>query len=468
MKPTRSAAIYARISDDREGAGAGVDRQLADCHRLADDRGWNVGAEYVDNDISAFTGRVRPRYAAMLSAIEAGQHDMILAYHLDRLHRIPLELEELVQIATRAGVNIATVQQDVNLGSADGLMVARMMVAVSANASAAASRRIRRKNDERAEQGKRHGSGHRPFGYERDGMTIRDSEAEVLRDLARRLLAGESISGLTRWLNDNEIPTSTGSPQWLRTTLRQMLANPSISGLRVHRGELVGPAAWPPIISVEQGAKVRDLLANRAGMSRRPARRYLLAGMLRCHKCGHDLHAWPSRETRHYVCKKNVDRPTACGSTHIIAEPVEDLISKAVLIRLDTPALQDALTRQTGQADETAAQLTTSILSDQDQLQALAVAHGQRVIPLREWLAARRPVEQRLQESRDELGRISNNHDLGSLIGTGSQLRLSWPTLALDKQRVIVGAVLDNAEIGPGVRGRNTFDKTRVRPTWRI
>ena len=55
----RSAAIYARISADVEGKSLGVQRQLEDCRKLAADRGWPVGAEYVDNDVSAFSGKPR-------------------------------------------------------------------------------------------------------------------------------------------------------------------------------------------------------------------------------------------------------------------------------------------------------------------------------------------------------------------------------------------------------------------------
>lgn len=62
----RSAAIYARISADVEGTGLGVARQLEDCRKLAADRGWPVGDEYVDNDVSAFSGKPRREYARML------------------------------------------------------------------------------------------------------------------------------------------------------------------------------------------------------------------------------------------------------------------------------------------------------------------------------------------------------------------------------------------------------------------
>ena len=61
-KTTRSAGIYVRISQDRGGAGLGVERQEEDCRALAQRLGWAVVEVYCDNDLSAFTGKRRPDY----------------------------------------------------------------------------------------------------------------------------------------------------------------------------------------------------------------------------------------------------------------------------------------------------------------------------------------------------------------------------------------------------------------------
>lgn len=65
------AGIYARISSDREGDNLAIVRQLADCERLAERRGWTVAEKYVDSDISAYSGKRRPEYLRMLDDIEA-------------------------------------------------------------------------------------------------------------------------------------------------------------------------------------------------------------------------------------------------------------------------------------------------------------------------------------------------------------------------------------------------------------
>ena len=104
MPTVRSAAIYARISSNQEGFGLGVERQLQDCRQLAQSLGWPVAEEYVDNDLSAYSGKARPGYARMVGDIEDGSRDAVLAYHVDRLTRRPLKLEQLVGVLSTAGV----------------------------------------------------------------------------------------------------------------------------------------------------------------------------------------------------------------------------------------------------------------------------------------------------------------------------------------------------------------------------
>jgi site-specific DNA recombinase len=81
--PTR-AVIYLRISQDRTGAGLGVDRQREDCEALAARNGWNVVETYTDNDVSAFSGKTRKDYRRMLADLDAGIATIVIAWHTDR------------------------------------------------------------------------------------------------------------------------------------------------------------------------------------------------------------------------------------------------------------------------------------------------------------------------------------------------------------------------------------------------
>jgi hypothetical protein len=94
---------------------------------------------------------------------------------------------------------------DTDLSTGDGLMVVRILAAMAANESATKSRRVKRKIEQNAAAGLPHGGWVRAFGFAEDKMTVIESQAAVIRQVAERFLAGESLRSLATWLEDNEI-----------------------------------------------------------------------------------------------------------------------------------------------------------------------------------------------------------------------------------------------------------------------
>lgn len=460
-------AVYARISSDQDGMALGVNRQLEDCRRVAEDLGWPVAEEYVDNDLSAFSGKRRPGYEQMLADIADGIRDAVLVYHADRLTRRPIELEQFLEVITAAGLGHVrfVAGADVDIANGDGLMVLRLLAAVAANESASKSRRVRRKLDEVAAAGRPHGGYLRPFGYDDDKITVRPDEAEVIRVLAARYLAGESQRSLAAWLDREGVRTVTGGP-WRTSTLMAMLRSGRIAGLREHRGQVVGPAVWEPIITPAERDRVLARLAAGAVSGRRPPRRYLLSGLLRCGRCGNTLYSSARKTARRYVCLSGPDHG-GCGRLTVVAPPLEELITAAVLYRLDTPDLADALAGRVAQ-DEAAAALSESVADDREQLDELARLYAQRAIGAREWLAARNPIEERIRQAEKRLSRATRSDALAGLVGNSAALRGQWSGLDLTRQAAIVAAVLDHVVIGPGISGARELDPDRADPVWRL
>src|SRR4051794_16648550 len=104
------AAIYCRISQDRSGDGLGVARQEDDCRALIDRLGWEIAGLFVDDDRSAYSGKRRPAYEDLLTELKVGMVDAIVAWHPDRLHRSPRELEDFIDLVEATGAAVATVQ----------------------------------------------------------------------------------------------------------------------------------------------------------------------------------------------------------------------------------------------------------------------------------------------------------------------------------------------------------------------
>lgn len=402
----------------------------------------------------------------MLADLRDGERDAVIVYHVDRLTRRPIELEQFLE-----AIDVAKVRQvrflvgDTDLNTGDGLLVVRMLAAVAANESATKSRRVRRKMEQNAAAGLPHGGWVRPFGYAPDKVTVVEPEAVVIRQLAERFLAGESLRSLASWLEDNDIRSVVGKP-WRSPTVRTMLASGRIAGLREHNGVIVGPAVWPAIITEEQHRRIRALMAQKAASGRRAVRRYALSGLLRCGKCGHTLYSAARQTTRRYVCLAGPDHD-GCGRLTVVAPPVEELIAKAVLYRLDTQELADALAGRTAQG-EALAQVAEQLGQDREQLEELATAYADRAITMREWLTARRPIEDRISSNERRLTRANGSDALHGLIGNGEELGRTWDSLNLDRQTATIRAVLDHAVIAPGVLGARSLDPERVQPVWKL
>src|SRR5271163_144426 len=103
--PMRTA-IYTRISADQTGERLGVERQLEDCQAKADQLGWTVTARYDDNDLSAFNGKHRPGFEALLDAMKHAQIDAVICWHTDRLYRSMKDLERLIDIADAGRIQL--------------------------------------------------------------------------------------------------------------------------------------------------------------------------------------------------------------------------------------------------------------------------------------------------------------------------------------------------------------------------
>jgi len=460
------AAVYARISSD-DGSALGVARQVEDCRKLAADLGWEVGGEYVDNDVSAYSGKRRAGYERMLADIADGSVDAVVVYHADRLTRRPIELEQFLEVVTAAGVRHVrfVAGGELDVGNGDGLLMLRMLGAVAANESASKSRRVRRKLDEVAAAGRPHGGKFRPFGFEPDKVTIRESEAVIVRDLAKRFIAGESLRSLTGWLDEQGVET-VGGAKWRSSTVRAMLRSGRIAGLREHRGEVVGEAVWDAIISVEDRDRILAKMNDQAVSGRRTPRRYLLSGLCRCGRCGNKLYSAARVDTRRYVCSSGPDHD-GCGRLTVVAAPLEELIVEAVLYRLDTPELAAALAGREALSDQ-AVELAERLGQDRQRLDDLARVYANGEITVREWMAARGPIEDRIETTGMRLARMDGDDAVRGLAGTGEQLRESWAGLNLTRQAAIVASVISHVVVHPTVGRARGFDPDRAEPVWKL
>ncbi|APX32402.1 hypothetical protein BH708_06340 [Brachybacterium sp. P6-10-X1] len=350
-----SAAIYSRISRDDRGDEAGVRRQEADCRELAAQLGYTVAAVFTDNDRGASTRskKARPAYAEMLHRARAGEFSAVLAYSTSRLTRRPKENEDLIELVERRGVQIKTVVSgDYRLDTADGRAVARTLAAWDAAEAERTAERVKRAMLERAKEGRSHGI--TPWGWTRafDGTEQLDTEvAPILKDVARRVLAGASLRSVCADLNARGVATPSGKGSWNATVLRQVLLRERNAGRRVlyptpKEGErrrahapMITRGKWPAILSEDEQDQLIALLTDPARRTSRGTEvRYLMSGKLLCGKCGARMRSQVGakftrkdgtggRRPWAYVCAVNF-------CTRAKAEDVDEAVEGLLLARL--------------------------------------------------------------------------------------------------------------------------------------
>lgn len=457
-----TTAIYARISKDADLRGLGVARQLADCKALAERRGWEDVETFVDNDVSASSGKRRPEYERLLEGIRGKTVQAVVVWDIDRLTRRPAELETFIGLADTFGLALASVGGEVDLASPQGRLTARIKGAVARHEVEQQSRRIRRKVEELAAAGMPHTGGLRPFGYDVSRLQVVEEEAVLIRDAARRVLAKESLRSVTRGWNEKGIRSVTGRP-WSVQSLRNVLLSPRMAGLVEHRGRVVGPAKWPAVLDAATHEALRHVLLDPTRgttVTGRP-RAYWWSGMVFCGRCEARMGASGTSARRQWRCLIDYG---GCGRTTMDIALLEPVLRAAVLSHVSPFAVAGV----GGDAGEDrGAVLDAAIAGAEARLDALAAEYAEDEDgDAGAYRRASRALEARLSALRDERAELvvaaaeeRARPDLAALAG-------EFDALSVERRAQVAAMIVERVRVMPGVAGRR--DSGRVRVEYRL
>lgn len=342
LTESATAAVYVRQS---RYAPEGIDRGLARCRDLVAARGWTLAGEFADDDVSASKARgTDTAWHRLLGEIRAGRVDVVVGVDVDRLVRGIQDLGTLIEL----GVRVLTVDGEIDLTSADGEFRATMLAAIARFEVRRKSERRARADEWRASQGIPHRA-HRVFGWESDGITLREDEAAILRDMHARILRGESIRSVARWLNDSGIETPRGK-RWEHGTVRAALKRERNAGILIRHGVPQPVSQIQPVVDMPTHEAVLGILGHAGTGAGRRSERWWLAGVMLCH-CGSPMGSKTIRgrgkKTPSYVCRVALETPTPGHATiaaHIAEPAVRDEIRRALLERdTDVPEAAEVI-----------------------------------------------------------------------------------------------------------------------------
>lgn len=451
------AVIYLRISQDRTGAHLGVDRQREDCEALAERNGWHVVDTYIDNDLSAFSGKKRPDYRRMLDDLDQGAATIVIAWHTDRLHRSPTELEEYIDLSERRGVNTHTCQAGpIDLSTPSGRMTARILGAVARHESEHKGERVARARRQKAIKGEWTG-GIRPFGWglptgevrkKADRKTGEETEEPVL-DMSKAvpeekaavahgtdlILMGGSVRGFKKWLNDKGILTSMGN-DFTHQEARAILMRPRNAGIAVYKGEEVGRGLWEPLVPEEKYRAVVAVLENPDRRTTPGAQPKWLGSLLYLcgRECGHGMTVTQSggRNYPSYKC------PTGHGGGRR-AETVDQHVEDVIVERLERPDAHELLLPGPEDVDVSALQAESEQI--RRRMTDLAGLFGAGQIDMVQFTQGTDTARAQLDGVTQQLARAATLDPLVGLVGA-PDVRKAWKALELDRKRNVLRALV--------------------------
>lgn len=507
-----NAAVYLRISSDPTGQQLGTARQRTACLALCDQRGWSV-TEYVDNDISASSGKRRPAYERMLADVRDGRIGAIVAWDLDRLHRRPIELESFMALADERHIALATISGDVDLSTAQGRLMARMKGSVAAHEIEHKRARQRAAAQQKAERGEP--QWRNAFGYLPDGTRVPDPEtAPLVKAAYASILAGGSISdiarewnaagALTRVYRKRKVTLADGTTDverdahgqplydvirnpWTAAQVSNFLRKPRNAALRAHNNEIVGQGNWQPLID-ESTWRAAQSVMNAPGRApgAKSVQKHLLTSVMRCGNFGCDGYLagqWvmqptggesgrpkagqvktPTGQKKHsitYACRR-------CHGCSVRAEYVEPLLFELVCRRLARSDARDLLKAELTDPAETE-RVRAELVTLNRQLESFAVEHAEGLLTARQVKISTDVVQAKIDRLEASLQdsqrlRVFEGIRLGS-----PDVATDIKALSADRYRAVIAAMgtVTVVPVGKGRRPKGEpFDPHRVRVTW--
>ncbi len=326
LQPLTPAALYARVSSDRQDVDLSVSAQLRALKDYARANGYSIAREYVDE---AESGRVanRPQFREM---IEEGSKpeapfEVILVWKFSRFTRKREHAVAFKSQLRRKGIRVVSITEQAE-DNATGRLLEGIIESVDEYYSENLAQEVVRGMREAASRGFFLGS-NAPFGYKR--------------------VKGSGLKELCKELNDRGI-TNRGK-RWYKGTLHYVLRNEAYTGTAVwgktSKGqEAADPVrvegAWPALVSRELFDDVQQAVSDRAPKVQRPGRvgsKFLLSGLLKCGVCGRPYSAQGAKSGQfaYYICGTLFrEGAGTCSARYLNAPRLETFVVEKIRERI--------------------------------------------------------------------------------------------------------------------------------------
>ena len=341
------AALYARVSSERQDVDLSVAAQLRALRDYAEKNGYLVAREYVDE---AESGKIadRPQFQKMLdeAAKPEAPFKEILVWKFSRFTRKREHAVAFKSMLRRRGIRVVSITEQAE-DNATGRLLEAIIESVDEFYSENLAQEVVRGMREAASRGFWMTT-YAPYGFKRvhvqDGpkkrpkLELDPPDDGVVRRIFDMALQGRSTLDIAKTLNAEGIPTSNGK-KWLKTTIHFILTNEAYAGTVVWGANAKDGQppvrvedAHPAIVSRREFRRIAGMMESRAPKKVNPRRissPYLLSGIAKCETCGKAMTAAEAKSGKYtyYICHSLLKRGKGtCKTPRLNAKKFEKII----------------------------------------------------------------------------------------------------------------------------------------------
>ena len=321
LKRKKRVAAYARVSEECEVLLHSLSAQVSYFSTLIQNNPeWEYAGVYVDRGITGTSTAHRDGFNRLVADCDAGKIDMVLVKSISRFARDTVDCLNTTRHLKDLGIAVYFERENINSLSEDGELMLTLLASFAQEESRSISENIKWATRKRFEQGIP--NGHKaPYGYEWDGEMFRiiPEQGEVVKEIYRRYLAGESAYGIAKTLAERGVTGQMGMPIE-QTTIKEILSSQSYTGTMVlqknffteghirrrNKGELpmyLVDEMFEPLVSEEDYQKALEIRQQRAEQfPNNQDNLTAFSGKVKCGYCGCGVSRRTSGGRKRWVC----------------------------------------------------------------------------------------------------------------------------------------------------------------------
>ena len=227
-------AAYCRVSTEEEEQQSSYENQ---CKYYTDmimqNPQWSMAGIFADEGISGTSAKKRDEFMRMIKACKHGKINLILTKSISRFSRNTVDCLHYIRLLKSWGVAVIFEKENINTMQEDSEFLITLHGAFAQQEVESISANVRWGVQQSMKEGKTRIQYKKLYGYCRgadDKPEIIPEQAEIVREIYARYLAGASLRQIQTWLKDSGIMNALGNGDWTHASIKGIFTSEKYCG----------------------------------------------------------------------------------------------------------------------------------------------------------------------------------------------------------------------------------------------